>query len=392
MKKQEISKFFKDPIHREIIFNGEDSWLLDLLDTEEFQRLNRIKQLGLSYCIFPSATHTRFSHSLGVYEVTRKFIDNIQNVSLKDRKVILAAALLHDLGHGPNSHAFEVYTNCSHEEFTKKIIESPKTQINKILRKNDVDPKAVTSIFSKKTSSDWKHYLVSSQIDADRLDYLLRDSKFTNATYGLIDIDIISKNIQLLSNKIVFKSKVISAIENFLLGRYHMYSQVYENKHSLKKEWIIKNILLRIKKLHSSNYKFVDKFNLLFLIGPWLEEKEWELDLYLKLDDSSFEMLIKSLKYENDKILIKLINALDNDNYLIQEYDNKKICQLRKNNHFVDVIELKKIIIYDPKIQPIYINYNNKIVKLEDVSPIIRKLLQFNKSKKLMIIDNKTLN
>ena len=133
-------KFFVDPILKEISFDNENYWMINLVNTPEFRRLSRIKQLGCSDIIFTSASHTRLSHCLGAYEITRRFINQL-DLSIEhpyESKVLLCAALLHDLGHGPNSHAFEKYTGINHEEYTKKIILDKTTNIHKILVQNNL--------------------------------------------------------------------------------------------------------------------------------------------------------------------------------------------------------------------------------------------------------------
>lgn len=176
--KNQTFRIYIDPILNEIVLNNKHSFINDLIHTKEFYRLGRIRQLGVTNIIFPSATHTRLSHSLGTYEITRRFINQLGLFKTHDYKAkhLLCAALLHDLGHGPNSHAFEKYTGINHEEYTKKIILDPSTNINKVLIKNKINPKLVTKILEERKNMDWATLLIDSQIDADRMDYLMRDS------------------------------------------------------------------------------------------------------------------------------------------------------------------------------------------------------------------------
>ena len=154
MKNYKID-FFIDPVLNKIDFGNENNWMIELVNTPEFKRLNRIHQLGVTYVIFPTATHNRLSHSLGAYELVRRFIKhlNLNFISSFESKHLLCAALLHDLGHGPNSHAFERYTGISHEEYTKKIILDKNTNINKILVKHNINPKEVVNILLQKSKN-----------------------------------------------------------------------------------------------------------------------------------------------------------------------------------------------------------------------------------------------
>lgn len=173
--------------------------------------MGQILQLSLSFNNFPTATHTRLSHSLGVYEVCNRIIKElIANKSLDPRRhriavnVALAAALLHDVGHGPHSHAFEKYMNFDHEIFSEKILNSPSTPVNRILREkalaDNLDPDfyatTIAKIIAKKNRDPelkWVQDLISSQIDVDRLDYLLRDSYFSGLDYGKFNLELIIK-------------------------------------------------------------------------------------------------------------------------------------------------------------------------------------------------------
>ena len=251
-----------DPVLNEIDFSNENNWMVQLINTPEFKRLNRIHQLGVTYIIFPTATHNRLSHSLGAFEIVRRFIKHLHLDKLEPRESqhLLCAALLHDLGHGPNSHAFERYTGTNHEEYTKKFILDKSTNINKILLKHGINPKEVVDILNQKTNKLWATALIDSQIDGDRMDYLLRDSKYTGASYGVINPTYIINGSVLINNRICFSMKTLTEIENLLLGRFHMYKQIYSNPNSVKYEFVIQQIFLRIKYLYKTGYKFTNKY------------------------------------------------------------------------------------------------------------------------------------
>lgn len=365
-------EYYKDPIHNEIIFPQNDSWLLDLINCPEFQRLHKIKQLGYTHNLFPSATHTRFSHSLGTYEIVRKFIENLNQGQITDyeRKVVLAAGLLHDIGHGPNSHSFEKYTGISHEEFTYKIILSKTTNINKILVKNKIKPSDIIKVLDKKCSKQWMNNIISSQIDADRIDYLLRDTHYTGASYGKVDLQILIRRCLLVNNDIVFRPKAISEIENMLVGRYHMYKQVYLNNHVLCCEWVVENLLKRLKYLYSSKAKLVNKFNLYQIIEPWLKDEEFSIEQFLYLNDSNFYTLLDSMEFEQDEILKKLFYVYKNPHLIkIDKYEPKLFSSINKQlskeeqKYLFKVFESIDPLLYNNKKQPIKI-YNDKTKKI----------------------------
>ncbi|NBO94060.1 MAG: HD domain-containing protein, partial [Planctomycetia bacterium] len=194
-------KVFRDPVHNLIAFEDTpiDRLLLDLINTREVQRLRRIKQMGVSELVFPGANHSRFAHSLGVLHTARMFLDQLQRCqgqSLPDEQqsLVLCAALLHDVGHGPFSHVFEQVTGRAHEAYTLAIIQDPETQVHQCLRAYDRQiPEKLALFFDDETEDEGKmpaylKRIVSGQLDADRCDYLLRDSHATGTNYGNFDL------------------------------------------------------------------------------------------------------------------------------------------------------------------------------------------------------------
>ena len=224
-------KVFRDPVHDYIHVN--DQLIMDLINSREFQRLRRIKQLGTAQYTFHGAEHSRFSHSLGVYELTRKMINNFQRhySDVWDdqyRLVTLCAALLHDIGHGPFSHTFEKVFDTDHEQFTIDIILQEGTEVHHILRQvSDDFPNQVASVITGEHPNPQVVQLISSQIDADRMDYLLRDAYFTGATYGAFDLARIMRVMKPYEGGIAFSHRGMHAVEDYILCRYQMYMQVY---------------------------------------------------------------------------------------------------------------------------------------------------------------------
>ncbi|MGL4419030.1 MAG: HD domain-containing protein [Gemmataceae bacterium] len=226
-----------DPIHGLITFesNSWDRLLLMLINTHEFQRLRRIKQLGLSEMVFPGGNHSRFAHSIGVMHNARRFLDRIDKLGHKldemQRTAVLTAALLHDVGHGPFSHAFEKITNDHHETRTVEIITNDCTEINKALREHDPKlPDLLKNFFEKDGTADGQapesipRYLVqviSSQLDADRFDYLLRDSHATGVGYGQFDSKWLIQHIQVDEGKerLYLAGKAYTGVESYVFSR-----------------------------------------------------------------------------------------------------------------------------------------------------------------------------
>lgn len=287
-----IEKVFRDPIHQYI--HVEHQIILELINSKEFQRLRRIKQLGTSSFTFHAAEHSRFGHSLGVYEITRRICNFFaRNFSIEEdpengwddneRLVVLCAALLHDVGHGPYSHTFEGIFKTNHELFTIDIITSETTEINQILKQVTPDfPEKVASVISKDYPNQQVVQLISSQIDADRMDYLLRDAFYTGTEYGTFDLTRILRVIRPYKNGIAFQFNGMHAVEDYIVSRYQMYMQIYFHPVSRGMEVILDHLLKRGKFLYSSDPEFFKNYSP--LVVPFLKGN-YDLSDYLKLDD-----------------------------------------------------------------------------------------------------------
>tara|TARA_Y100000589_G_scaffold291576_1_gene295161 strand:+ start:1334 stop:2584 length:1251 start_codon:yes stop_codon:yes gene_type:complete len=249
------TRIFHDPIHKEIIINSckdEELMIMELIETEAFQRLRRIKQLGAASLIFHGAESSRFTHSIGVFCVARKIFNKLVKISpdFKKHKFILyGAALLHDLGHGPFSHTSEEIFNHNHEKWSKLLINNY-SPINSILKKYGENiPTKIAELFSyKNLISNPIKTLISSEIDCDRLDYLLRDSYNTGTKYGLVDLErIISALTFSPDGGIAIKPKGVIAIEHFLVLRNLMYRTIYNHRINEISSWILENIIKSIR-------------------------------------------------------------------------------------------------------------------------------------------------
>ena len=293
-------KVFKDPVHRYVHVNDRVIW--DLIGTQEFQRLRRIKQLGTTYLTFHGAEHSRFNHSLGVYEIVRRILENFAtrpNWNQEERLLCLCAALLHDLGHGPFSHSFEKVFDLDHEEFTRAIILGD-TEVNKILTKVEVDfPQKVADVINKTYKDKLVVSLISSQIDADRMDYLQRDAYFTGVSYGHFDMERILRVMRPYDDQVVVKESGMHAVEDYIMSRYQMYWQVYFHPVTRSAEVILTKILHRAKKLYESNYPFkVEPI-------PFLSFFKGDVSLadYIKLDEAVVMYYFQMWTEEEDPIL-----------------------------------------------------------------------------------------
>lgn len=298
-------KVFKDPVHNYI--HVQDPIIWQLINTPEFQRLRRIRQLGTSYLTFHGAEHSRFSHSLGVYEITRKIISQFERSHYSDwpkdeKAVALCAALLHDLGHGPFSHSIEEAFDMNHEDWTCRIILGD-TEVGAILRRVAPDfPEKVASVIQKTYEKPIVVNLVTSPLDADRMDYLLRDAYFTGVNYGTIDLDRILRMLRPYHGRIVVKESGMHAVEDYLMSRYQMYWQIYFHPVTRSSEIILRQIFKRAKELVKQGFQF--RFMLEPL--PQLFDGVLSVDEYLQLDEALIQTTFMQWRKENDSVLSEL--------------------------------------------------------------------------------------
>lgn len=287
-----MEKVLRDPIHSYIYIQHQV--ILDLINTREFQRLRRIRQLGTASSTFHGAEHSRFTHSVGVYEITRQICDLFQrNYPTKtpqdglwddhERLVALCAALLHDIGHGPYSHTFEHIFHTDHEKLTVTILTSPETEVNQVLKRVSADfPAKVASVIQKSYPDPQVVQMISSQIDADRMDYLLRDSYYTGTNYGTFDLERILRVMRPYHNGITFHISGMHAVEDYIVSRFQMYQQVYFHPVSRSMEVILSHLLKRAKYLFE--HKDLEAIGNPSLLLPFFK-KDFSIDDYLKLDD-----------------------------------------------------------------------------------------------------------
>lgn len=305
-----------DPIHG-FINISEYGVIQQVVESKYFQRLRRLAQLGLTSSVYPNATHSRFAHCLGVMHVFFTLFDaivrkNPEEIAEPDhqRKIGAVTALLHDVGHGPFSHASEDILDRGsggfvHEDMTCEIIQ--KTEIADILSDNGIEPSLVCDLIQHTHTKEWTlvSQLVSSQLDADRLDYLLRDSYFTGVVYGRIELHRIANTLRIwrgntddpFNGTAVTSPKGIGAVENYVLGRHLMYERVYFHKVSRGMESLLSNVFKRASELPD------DKTGLSRVIK---QDVKTTPELLYKMDDCSCIGLFHEWADSTDKILSDL--------------------------------------------------------------------------------------
>ncbi|KRN89422.1 deoxyguanosinetriphosphate triphosphohydrolase [Ligilactobacillus ceti DSM 22408] len=303
----------RDPIHNYIYL--QDEVILKLINTKEMQRLRRIKQLGTTNSTFHGAEHSRFTHSVGVYEISRQICDLFQrnypsttpgdgNWDNNERLVTLCAALLHDVGHGAYSHTFEHIFHTDHEAMTVQIIKDPRTEVNQVLRQVAPDfPAKVASVIQKTYPNPQVVQMISSQIDADRMDYLLRDSYYTGTNYGNFDIMRIMRVMRPYQNGIAFDLSGMHAVEDYVLSRFQMYQQIYFHQVSRGMEVLLTNLLARARYLAQNNLFPANEQPTLLL--PFFQDQVDLLD-YLRLDDYVLNSYFNLWTTSSDPILSDL--------------------------------------------------------------------------------------
>ena len=286
-----MNRIFHDPIHKEIVFDSgkpEELMIMELIDTIAFQRLRRIKQLGAASLLFHGAESSRFTHSIGVFCIARQILNKLiekKSTFSKNKFVLYGAALLHDLGHGPLSHTSEAIFDHNHEKWSQNLVENY-SPINSILKKYDNNlPEQIGELFeSKQLFSKPLKTLISSEIDCDRLDYLLRDSYNTGTKYGLIDLErIISALTFSPDGNIAVKPKGLIAIEHFLVLRNLMYRTIYNHRINEISTWILEKIIHTLK--DNINKKvWIDKSLYKLIFAP----ENIDFNDFLKNDDITF--------------------------------------------------------------------------------------------------------
>lgn len=387
-------KVFRDPVHNYITVNH--PVIYDLINSKEFQRLRRVKQVSTTVFTFHGAEHSRFSHCLGVYEIARR-VTEIFDAKFSEiwdsneNLLTMVAALLHDVGHGAYSHTFEKLFDTDHEAITQEIITSPDTEVNAILRGVSPDfPENVASVINHTYHNKQVVQLISSQIDCDRMDYLLRDSYYSGARYGQFDLTRILRVIRPTADGIVFEYNGMHAVEDYIVSRFQMYMQVYFHPASRAMEVLLQNLLKRAKYLYHIDSHFFKKTSPNLI--PFLTNQASLAD-YLSLDDGVMNTYFQAWMAAEDDILADLASRFVNrkvfKSVTFEEESRKELSHL---------VELVKSVGFDPDYYTgIHVNFDlpydiyrpekkeprteismiqkdGSVVELSTISPIVKTL------------------
>lgn len=326
------SKVINDPIYGLIQMPGGIGF--DIINHKWFQRLRRIKQLGLTNLVYPGAEHTRFNHTLGCVYLMQNAIDVLYSKEVHidpiEAESTILAILLHDIGHGPFSHALEniIVPDMSHEDITSLIINVLNKKYHNVLD-------TAIAIFNNRYPKQFLHQLVSSQLDTDRLDYLKRDSFFTGVSEGIISTDRIIKMLNVSQDQLVVDQKGIYSIEKFLIARRLMYWQVYLHKTVISAQQMLKNIIKYAKYLSIHGEKLPATPALSYFLSSIRIINETDLEQFVDLDDSDIISSIKMWMQHTDPLLRILCNRFFSRNLSKmqlsnQPFDENLITEIRK--------------------------------------------------------------
>ena len=309
-----MRKIINDPVFG--FLSVPNDTLLSVLQHPYVQRLNRIRQLGLSYFVYPGAMHSRFLHSLGAMHLMEEAISSLRQkgveVSHNESVAAMAAILLHDIGHGPFSHVMEhtLVDGITHEEVSLMMMEHINRDLGGVLDR-------AIAIFKDEYPKHFLHQLISSQLDVDRLDYLCRDSFFCGVTEGSVASARILKMMNVVDDKLVVEEKGIYSVEKFLVARRLMYWQVYLHKTSVAAEQLLIKILERAKRLAAEDKELFCSPALHYFLYNHVTAEEfahsdYALQQYALLDDSDILSAIKVWMSSDDRVLSALCQCFTN--------------------------------------------------------------------------------
>lgn len=311
-------KIINDPVFGFI--NLQSELVFDLLEHPYLQRLRKIKQLGLSFLVYPGANHSRFEHALGASHLMRQAIGVLRlkghEINEEEADAVTLAILLHDIGHAPFSHVLEnTLVEIPHEEISLMMM-------NELNRQFDGRLNLAIEIFRNRYKKQFLHQLVASQLDMDRLDYLSRDSFFTGVAEGVVGIDRIIKMLTVWNDQLAVDFKGIYSIEKFLIARRLMYWQVYFHKTVVSAEFLLINVLKRAKELSARGIDIFTTSSLKIFLNSKFSVADFEqnievgtrkiLDWYAMLDDNDILTAVKEWQMHPDAVLSKLAQNLIN--------------------------------------------------------------------------------
>ena len=335
MRSRNKLKIINDPIYGFIHIPS--TLVFDIIEHPYFQRLRRINQMGLSYLVFPGAKHTRFEHVLGCVFLMQKTVEMLRfkgvQISEKEAEGLYIAILLHDIGHGPFSHAMEhsIVEGISHEEISLRFMQ----ELNKVF-----NGKLETAIamFQGTYPRKFMHQLISSQLDMDRADYLKRDSFYTGVAEGNINSERLISMLNVRNDELVVEEKGLYSVEKFLIARRLMYWQVYLHKTSVAAEQILIRLLNRAKELVQQGQKLTMSTALAFFVKNKISKDNFSqevLEMFARLDDTDIISAMKEWQFHPDVVLSKLSKMLLNRDLLkikvrLNDFEEQKIKRLQK--------------------------------------------------------------
>ena len=320
-------KIFNDPIYGFITLPN--TLIYDLVQHPYFQRLRRISQMGLSYLVYPGAHHTRFHHALGCMHIMQKAVYVLRfkgvGISKEEEKALYIAILLHDIGHGPFSHAMEhsIVEDVNHESISLLFMQ----ELNKQF---DGELTLAIEIFQEKYHRKFMLQLISSQLDMDRMDYLRRDSFYTGVAEGNINSERLIQMMNVVDDTLVIEEKGIYSVEKFLMARRLMYWQAYLHKTSLVAEVILTKVLKRAKELTQRGIILPCSQPLLFFMQNKITQEDFDsktLNLFAQLDDYDIISALKTWQYHDDYVLKNLSSMIINRDLLKVKISEDKFTQ-----------------------------------------------------------------
>ena len=335
MRSRNKLKIINDPIYGFIHIPS--TLVFDIIEHPYFQRLRRINQMGLSYLVFPGAKHTRFEHVLGCVFLMQKTVEMLRfkgvQISEKEAEGLYIAILLHDIGHGPFSHAMEhsIVEGISHEEISLRFMQ----ELNKVFN-GKLD--TAIAIFQGTYLRKFMHQLISGQLDMDRADYLKRDSFYTGVAEGNINSERLISMLNVRNDELVVEEKGLYSVEKFLIARRLMYWQVYLHKTSVVAEQILIRLLNRAKELVQQGQELTMSTALAFFVKNKISKNNFSqevLEMFACLDDTDIISAMKEWQFHPDVVLSKLSKMLLNRDLLkikvrLNDFEEQKIKRLQK--------------------------------------------------------------
>ena len=335
MRSRNKLKIINDPIYGFIHIPS--TLVFDIIEHPYFQRLRRINQMALSYLVFPGAKHTRFEHVLGCVFLMQKTVEMLRfkgvQISDKEAEGLYIAILLHDIGHGPFSHAMEhsIVEGISHEEISLRFMQ----ELNKVFNGK---LETAIAIFQGTYPRKFMHQLISGQLDMDRADYLKRDSFYTGVAEGNINSERLISMLNVRNDELVVEEKGLYSVEKFLIARRLMYWQVYLHKTSVAAEQILIRLLNRAKELVQQGQELTMSTALAFFVKNKISKDNFSqevLEMFARLDDTDIISAMKEWQFHPDAVLSKLSKMLLNRDLLkikvrLNDFEEQKIKRLQK--------------------------------------------------------------